>query len=40
MADETERADEETADEKQIEDLDVPSEQADDVAGGVMPGRE
>jgi hypothetical protein len=36
MADEIERTDEEQVEEKPIEDMDVPSEQAEDVTGGVL----
>ena len=40
MADETQHADEEKAEEMDIEDMDVPSEEAEDVKGGVVSARE
>lgn len=40
MTDETERANEESADEQKIDDMDLPSEQAEDVKGGATNARE
>lgn len=40
MTDETQRTDEENADEQKIDDMDLPNEQAEDVKGGVTNARE